>query len=433
MLAGLVGLTAEIWSVPFECNFDDGGTRASISALWIRLATPWVVVLALMFVFAIIWEIMKLCHRSDNNPDAALLFTRKRFITCLIVISIVSIYFSYIGIVRALLRSINCVEIGQARDVVPADHPYLKFAIEPARHEFWAEDTALTCLEGQHLPAAIVGYVGLFLGLCGILLIVIWPAMNKQKLSDEEFAARYWFLYQAYKTEKWYTVGWESTILTRKALIAAVLVFSRHLGSSLQASMCVGILFICHILHSVFSPFKSPDEHEYLPEYAGDILKSLHLPKIAKKWIQLNNNIHLNSLESASLAGSTIVFYCAIILHDQNSTVLGRRVMIVFAFVVNLLFLMYMFFRLYCGLHVLVDLKLEARNTPFMATHANSMGFVNLLVKAFHTVIDTQENVHESPQNVEADEPCEEPPLQAVPTAVVEITAGPSEIREDIP
>lgn len=389
-VAGFVGLSSELFSVPFECNFDESDTPASISALWIRLATPWMTLFALLLTFIFFWSILNARHERNmkrrHEYSRPVCFTRARFTTCLIVISIVSCYFSYIDVVRELLRAINCVEIGKEEDdIVATDHPYHNYSLEIGENRVWAEDTDLVCYEGKHLPTGIIGIVGIFIAFLGIVAIIVWLPLNKKNLTKTEFVSRYWFLYQAYRKE-WYTIAWESTILTRKALIAAVIVFSVHLGPTLQASMCAGVLIVAHILHSTFSPFKIPEDHEYIPEYAGSIFRFLHMPKLSLNWIKFNNSIHLNILESASLASSVIVFYSAIILHDSNSSLLGRAAMTAFTFVVNVLFLLYMLYRLYCGLHVLLDLKLDWGDAGFMAQHENSMGVRSLLKKSFALV-----------------------------------------------
>ena len=387
MLAGVAGLSSEVLSVPFECNFDDGGgIPASIRALWMRLATPWIVLMMLVLVFTLTWAAIAWTAQSRRSAQMEERFHRRQLITCLIVITIVTTYFSFIDVVRDLLRAINCIEIEEAEDKIAHDHTYIDYAIETEERRVWAEDTGLVCFKGKHLPVGVVGVMGLLLAFCGIVAIVAWVPLNKRHATKPEFIARYWFLYQAYRQE-WYTNAWEATILTRKALIAAVVVFSFHLGSTLQASMCAGILIVCYILHTTLMPFKIPEEHDYVPEYSGDFFKPLRLPKLAAMWVRCNNAVHLNGLESASLTGSIVVFYSAIILHDSNSSTVGRGAMVTFTFAVNALFVAYMLYRLYAGCHVLLDLKLEMGNPGFIATHDNSMSPLNLVIKAMAVIM----------------------------------------------
>lgn len=374
-VAALVGVTNEALSVPFECNFgEEHDLPPSILAIWTRVLNPVVALVALIGLYTLFW----LGSHSKNKkvaPDSPTRSLSSHLITGVIVITIVAIYFSYIDWMREFLRIVNCVEV----DTEDPDHPYNKYALQTGR-KVWAEDTDLTCFQGDHEATGILGIMGLFLAALVIVFIIVWLPLNKKHETKTEFVARYWFIYQAYKKE-WYTIPWEAVILIRKSLIAAVVVFSFQLGASLQASMCVGTLVVAHFIQVALRPFKVPVNHEYVPEYAGAFLKTIHAPKLAPKWLKLNNSLSLNALESASLMSSILVFYSAIILTDPNSSSSGMDAMSAFAFVFNLAFFFYMLYRLYCGFHVLVDLKLEISNPEFMATHENSLGFLHLIKK----------------------------------------------------
>ena len=297
--------------------------------------------------------------------------------TGVIVIFIVAVYFSYIDNVREYLRSINCIDIDKSED--DDDHPYQKFAVQ-VKKRVWAEDTELTCFEGDHLMTGLLGVVGMVLSFLVVVFIMIWLPLNKRHETETDFVARYWFIYQAYK-KKWYTLPWEAVILIRKALIAAVLVFSYRVDPGLQATICVGVLVMAHVLQTALQPFKVPENHVYVPEYAGALLKWLHAPKVARKWIEVNNRMSLNALESSSLFSSILVFYTAIVIADHGATETGIDAMTGFAVAVNILFVLHMFYRLYCGIHVCLDLRLEHENPGLMATQDNSLGFLHFMRK----------------------------------------------------
>ena len=322
------------------------------------------------------------CDVNDKtqSQEAQKHHTPQRLLTCLIVICIVTVYFSYIDLAKELLRAVNCITIENPEEIVAADHSYIAYAIETGGSRVWAEDPNFVCFEGSHLPIGLVGVGGLVLLLAVIILIVIWIPLNKQHATETEFIARYWFLYEGYR-DKWYTRAWESTILTRKALTAAVVVFSAHLNPTLQAAMCSGILIICLFLHNTFTPYKIPLGHEYVPEYAGAIWKKTRLPDLAKEWKEFNNRIHLNTLEAASLTGSILVFYCVMVLHDSEGSRLGHLSLGALAFGINAVFTLYMFYRLYAGCHVLIDVKLELTNPNFLDTHRQGMNPISLLKK----------------------------------------------------
>ena len=381
--------------VPFECNFEDNAAPpASISALWIRLALPWIILVGLCLFFSVFWCIAYVLRRRSRLLDHTDDFQRRKLFTCLVIISVVSMYFSYIDVVRQLMRCVNCVKIGEESGRIVSDHPYAQYVIERQDKRVWAEDTDVVCYDGKHLPLGIVGIVGLFISFCGIITIIVWLPLNRKHVTNTEFVSRYWFLYQAYRKE-WYTNAWESTILIRKSLIAAVIVFSVHLGSTLQASLCTGVLVLAYIMHSFLMPFKIPDQHEYVPEYAGDLFKRLHVPKIGVWWVRINNSVHLNNLESASLASSIVFFFSAIILDDTNSSALGKNAMVTFTFVVNVAFLMYIVYRLYAGVHVLLDLKLEMSSSSFLAIHEPAMSVPAFLHKAMELLRVARSKVKE--------------------------------------
>ena len=380
--AVMAGFFTEVVSVPFECNFDRQGTPPSIAALWMRLAVPWIILFSLNLIFLLFWYVVKQRSSRSFLGQAATPFTNERLMTCLIVISVVTVYFSYIDFVKELFRAVNCISIKDSSEIVSADHSYVRYALEPQGQQIWAENTDLVCFEGQHLAVGIVGIVGLALSASAVLFIVFLLPLRQKHVTETEFVARYWFFYQAYR-KHWYTIAWESTILVRKALIAAVAVFGFRLGASLQAALCVGILIIFHALHSLFAPFKVPEEHVSVPQYAGSTLCVPYLKAFSQRWVQFQNKIHLNHLESVSLTGSILVFLSGVVLQDDNASSSGRTAISVFAFLVNVCFLVFLLYRLYAGCHVVIDLRLEMANPNFVGTHKESMGPLSLMQKIF--------------------------------------------------
>ena len=380
--------------MPFECNISVPSSSASLTAFWERLATPAVVLFTLLGGFLVFWFASKFyegaCSGRDETQREEIQNQRtaRRLFTCLIVISIVTVYFSYIDLAKELLRTVNCIRIESAEEIVAADHDYIRYAVEAGGRRVWAEDTQFVCFEGKHLPVGLMGVFGLAALLAVVALIVVWIPLNRNRATETEFIARYWFLYEAYKNE-WYTRAWESTILARKALIAAVVVLSAHLDPTLQAAMCSGILVLCLVLHNTFMPYKIPVGHEYVPEYAGNIWgiirgnfwKRIRLPTLAQKWKDFNNRVHLNALEAASLTGSILVFYCVMVLHDSEGSRLGRLSLGALAFGINAVLTLYLFYRLYAGCHVLIDVKLELANPNFLDIHRQGMDPISLMKK----------------------------------------------------
>ena len=370
-------------SAPYECCQQDSDMSASVAATWMRLAIPWIVLPGLLITLVVIcaavyaWTACKGKWKADADNT----FTAERLLTYTIIISIVSMHFNYINVVKELLKAVNCVDMADAYKEVGLDHPYRDYATETVDRTVWAEDTELACFRGSHLPLGVIGVIGLVASLLGIVAIILWLPLNRKHKGRTTFIERYWFLFQAYR-RNWYTVAWESVILVRKSMIAAAVVFSVHMTPILQASICAGVLTFALAAHAIFMPFKIPEGHPNVPDYADGLLRTFRLPSLARGWISLNNAVDLNVLEIVSLVASASVFYSAVVLHDDSSSALGRLFMSLLAFSVNASFLIYLFYRLYAGLHVLLDLKLELKEAHTLKGE-NSMGPFALARKAY--------------------------------------------------
>ena len=366
-------------TAPYECGMEKGVAPASVSALWMSLTMPWLALAALELAFVFVWLCMQLYRHKQEFPSPTSLFTKKQLPTCLIVIAIVSMNFSFIDVTRELMRTVNCVQTTDVCTDISDGHPYRAYSLDTAGR-LWAEDTSLMCFQGSHLPLGIVGIIGLVFSFCGIITIILWLPLNRKHVGRSQFIARYWFMYQAYRSE-WYTVSWESMILARKSAIVAVAVFSVHLNPNLQAAMCAGILTIAVALQAMFTPFKVSEKHNSIPDYAGDMFDMLCLQQVGRWWIKLNNAIHLNIIETASLTASACVYYSAIVLQDPGSSLHGRTAISTISFIINLAFVLYVLYRLYVGIHLLLDLKLEQGNAAFIAEHENGIGILSLIRK----------------------------------------------------
>eukprot|EP00210_Caulerpa_lentillifera_P003083 g2945.t1 len=379
--ATLSGITSDVFNSPFECHFDGSGSHSSIAALWLRIFTPTFVLCALILFFSIIWLFMRYKFWTGNHPashsDSEVRFWK----TGVIVITIVAIYFSFIDVVRELLRSVNCVKVDE---IVDSNLLYKDYSIA-TNGKAWVEDTSLTCFEGKHTGTGISGIVGLFIAFSIIVSLVLWLPFNRKNMEDEEFIARYWFLYQSYKKE-WYAFGWEAVILTRKALMAAVIVFAVHLGRNLQATLCVSILLIALMIQSIFRPFKVNEDAIAVPEYFGGFFDFINLPGLKQKWKDFNKAMNLNDLESASLFASITVFVSALVLNDSHSSRFGEIVVTTTTFLINVLYLIFMLYRLYTGLHRVLDLKLQCMDEDYMDRNSNSPGVAMLFRKGYQIV-----------------------------------------------
>ena len=379
--ASLVGSLTATVATPYECGFQNHSTPASVVALWMKLTTPFIVVFALLIFFVIVWSCMKIRGVFKQVPCASKQSYGESLLTYTIVIFVVSLHLIYIDVVRELLRTVNCVDMSKAFEGIEPEHPYIEYATENVKEYVWGEDTQLTCFHHSHLPLGITGIAGLIMAFLVVIAIILWLPLNKKHKRTTKFISRYWFLFQGYRSQ-WYTVAWESTVLVRKSAIAAVVVFSVHMTPSLQASVCAGVMTISLAMQAFFVPFKIPENHQNVPDYASGLFVWLRMQRLGAGWLRFNNAVHLNVLETASLSASASVFYTAIVLNDTTSSSLGRWLVTIFSFAFNVIFLVYLMYRLYCGVHVVLDFKLRLADPDLLDTLQNSLSIYSMFVKA---------------------------------------------------
>eukprot|EP00210_Caulerpa_lentillifera_P004272 g4075.t1 len=378
--AAFVGIASDALTAPFECHLNGTGVRyPSIAALWLRMLTPTFVLCVLIFTFTVLWIVVR--WRSRTETGSLRSTTRSvtgSWRTGIIVIVIVTVYFSFIDVVRELFRTINCIHVDDSRSMDSMDE-YESYAVE-TDGAVWVEDTHLKCFKGAHRGTGISGILGLVLAFIVTASIIIRLPINREHRKDPQFIARYWFLYQGYRME-WYTFGWEAVILTRKAFVAAVIVFAVHMGPNLQATLCVAILLFALMIHSLFRPFIVEQESTNVPDYFGVIFKCTRFTTIGRKLREFINSANLNGLESASLFSSMTVYLSAVILHDPHSSRTGVVLVSALTCLINNIYVLLMFYRLYAGLHLICDLKLELSNPAYMALNPNGPGIKSLIKK----------------------------------------------------
>eukprot|EP00210_Caulerpa_lentillifera_P004282 g4085.t1 len=384
--ASLVGVVSGFFLVPLECDFPDiNGTPRSIIALWARFLTPFGAMFVLIAILALFHGLIdsfmeKRCG-GDFSSDEDFVGSEHKIYslsTGIVVVVVVSVYFSFITVISQFLTSLYCIKVDHGFQ--DDSNPYSKYAILD-EYTIWAEDTSLRCFHGKHLPTAIAGLIGLSISLFLIVFVIVWLPMNIHLLHNPTFIARYWFIYQGYKKE-WYTISWEAMIFLRKALITAVVVYSVNLGPTLQAPLCVGIMILAHFVHFLCQPFKTHHDQVFVPEYSGSVLRFVRLPQFVLTWIEFNNSVNLNDLESLSISASVFLFLSATVFDSERLPKGGKVAMAVFTLLFNWTFLAYMLYRIYAGIHVLLDAKLEALNSHIFDSN-NGMGIRPTISKTF--------------------------------------------------
>lgn len=344
--------------LPLECSLGNYFILpASITSLWIRIAFPFMLLFLFMLAGSLHWMFVRFQHARAHKPTSQR-YSARDLTSYFIVAAIAVSFFAYKDVTDDLMRTVSCLYLD---DVAESDqdvsqngpNPYLEYAI--ARKGYWAEDTEQICWEGAHLITGILGFMGLvFFSFGTIAFNIVFLISNKSRLPNETFISRYGFLYRSYKTY-WYTLPWEAVISIRKALVSAAVVYAFPLGPNLQAVMSLGVLILAQVAHTVCWPFKEYTSCGNVPDYAGSTVNLFLGNRWRQRWISLNNQISLNHLEAMSLLVSTTTFYSGVVFYDKNTSYAGEMTMTVFVVSLNVVFFVYMAYRVYYGVHVMVN------------------------------------------------------------------------------
>lgn len=255
-------------------------TPRSVIRQTIVIGLPFLV----LFAFWIFWA----TRRSKKNQDKAYLLKR-----CILT-ALVVLYISYISLTKAAINVFYCVDVYDAT-----------ILDDEEMHPYWAIDTAVRCFEGSHMKLLVFVAIPLLLFtlLFPILLaMTLINARRRNKLTSIWMVETMGLFFRGFE-EKY--IFWDSIILLRKALLAAIVVFAYSLGGNLQGLLAVCVLVLSLFLQTRLDPFK---------ECLGN----------------------LNQLESVSLLVSSLTFLTGVILNDAKMTSgLFEVFLVVLAFVCN--------------------------------------------------------------------------------------------------
>lgn len=349
----IAGLSNGSSVVPLDCTFDrESDVPRSILAIWLRIGIPFILLLFFLLSCTLVWLAVRIKRAHQNakgisntrgmRNNALDALGIHNLYTYWIIVSIAIAFFAYNGITEELMRTINCVTMENfSRD----SNPFRGLAVVPSGR-VWAEDTNLTCFQGQHIVTGVVGSLGLLFfsfGFIVFIAVLLWS--NKHKVNDLQFLSRYGFLYRAYKTDA-ETIYWEAVVTLRKALIGAVVVYAYPLGPNLQAILAVGVLILALIAQMIWKPFK-----EFRTKSCGGCFRNC-------EWL---NSADLNLLEAFSLVLSLITFYSGVVFNDPNTSKTGRSTLVIIVFLLHIIYFIYMLcFRIWGGLHVALDEKIKS-------------------------------------------------------------------------
>lgn len=196
---------------------------------------------------------------------------------CLLT-AVVVFYVSYISLTRAAINTFYCVHVSKATGLD-----------EEESGHYWALDTAVNCFQHSHM------HLVLFVAIPALLFTLVFPislavalinARRTQMLKSAWVLETVGLLFRGFDER---FVFWDSVIMLRKALLAAIVVFAYSLGGNLQGLLAGCLLVLALILHMGVCPFKS-------------------------------TFVHLNLLEGISLLVSSFTFFSGVVLNDPMMT-----------------------------------------------------------------------------------------------------------------
>lgn len=144
---------------------------------------------------------------------------------------------------------LHCV----AADNGDASRPY--YGAATATHSYLAGDTDVVCWHGNHVGAAAVAGVVVF--LCVLLPALAARRMYRQRdeLMDVRMVRTFGFLYACYEPEYFW---WEFVTLFRKVTIVVVVELGADMGSGMQQQVYLAIVVGALALHFAKNPFHDP-------------------------------------------------------------------------------------------------------------------------------------------------------------------------------
>ena len=225
---------SEVSTFSFECLLPArGSTPGSI----IQTALTVIVPLSVTAVICSFWAIRTVSRRMPW----------KFFVKRCILTAVSVLYVSYLSLAETAINVFYCIDVFDEVTLEGINTP----------HSYWVADTSVTCYAGSHRVLAYVVAVPLlvFVIVYPLVLAVLMAIANKKgNLRSDWIQSTLGMLMNGFKTE---FAFWDCTILLRKALIAAVVVFAYKFDVALQATLLTAIFVCSMFLHFVFLPYQT--------------------------------------------------------------------------------------------------------------------------------------------------------------------------------
>ena len=280
-------VTSEAVNRSVDCLIPaEASLHRSIAGTLVDVLQP----IACICVFAVFWLVIKII---SNKPLMYLL-------KCCILSALVVCCVSYISITKTLVNILNCVEVYDST-LIGID----------ATTVYWTVDTSVECYEGSHAALAfLLAWPFLFIFTLGFPLAIAY--LTGKTVTDDYkdgwIYAVAGFVYRSYSKKY---IFWESVIMSRKAVLAVVVVFSYDLGANIQAVLASFVLIVALFFQMKCRPYR--EEFDCL-----------------------------NDVESLSLLLSSLTFVSSIFFTDDRVSYGVRVLMSVFLFCTNVFFFLYL-------------------------------------------------------------------------------------------
>ena len=246
--------------------------------------------LACIIIFVVFWLVIKI-----RRSKSWMYLLKKCILSALVVF-----YISYISISKTLVNVLNCVEV----------HDSAVAGIDQTT-DYWVLDTDVICYEGSHaILAGLLAWPLLAIFTLGFPLAIAYLVVVK--VSDDDKDGWIYdvagFVYRSYSKKY---IFWESVIMSRKAVLAVVVVFSYKLGANIQAVLASFVLIVALYLQTKCRPYRTEFDC-------------------------------LNDAESLSIMLSSLTFVCSTVFAEDRVSHGIRVLMSIFLCSATVLFFFYL-------------------------------------------------------------------------------------------
>ena len=258
--------TAQIFS--FDCYMSELSTT---NVIYQKLTLMFVLPVFIVVISFLFWGVLAV-KRSDFSV------IRNQMVSTIIIL----LFLAHPSLVQSIFSILSCSEIDPGESWLVAD-------------------PSIRCWQEEHMfYTVVVGIPGVGIWCLGIpavaMLIII---KNRRELTYINIKAKYGFLYNGYKPERFY---WEFVIIYRKILVIFISVFISTVSIEVQALSVMLVIFIAFYLQHSCQPYNAQE------------LNDLELMSIVTSGITIYSGLYFLSKSLTNSAG--LVFFALILVSN---------------------------------------------------------------------------------------------------------------------